>query len=59
MTFLAAAHPRWVVPLVWTPIVLACIGRAFHASTLPRAATALLVCAGALLWQLLEYSIHR
>jgi hypothetical protein len=56
---LAAAHVRRVVPFLWTPIVLACIGLAVNASTLPRAATALLVCAGALLWQLLEYSMHR
>ena len=50
---------RWVVPLVWTPIVLACIARAFLVPGVLAATTFLLVCLGVALWQLLEYSIHR
>ena len=47
------------MPLVWTPIVLACIARAFLVPGVLAATTFLLVCLGVALWQLLEYSIHR
>lgn len=50
---------RWVVPLIWVPIILACLRRAFLGSHLHYSQPMLLVAAGVLLWQLLEYCIHR
>ena len=56
---LCCLHARWAVPLIWTPIVLACIAWSFQLSGTHCANTLLLVCLGVALWQLLEYSIHR
>ena len=50
---------RWVVPLIWVPIILACLRRSFLDSQMQWPQLALLVAAGVLLWQLLEYCIHR
>ncbi|KAK9916382.1 hypothetical protein WJX75_002065 [Coccomyxa subellipsoidea] len=51
--------PWWVVPLIWVPIILACLRRAFLGSHKHCTQPMLLVAAGVLLWQLLEYCIHR
>ena len=61
---------RWVVPLLWLPLAAWCAWSAW-AAALSRpggggsggggtlASLAALVVAGVLLWQLIEYSLHR
>ena len=44
---------------MWGPIVLACMVRAFLRCGVPPAATLLLTGCGVVLWEVLEYSIHR
>lgn len=48
---------RWVVPLLWLPLAAALAVRA--AATLPLHTLAALAAAGVVLWQLIEYSMHR
>jgi dihydroceramide fatty acyl 2-hydroxylase len=51
--------PWWVVPLVWVPIYLALSMRASRQLGLPLLRLAALQLQGVVLWQLLEYLIHR
>ncbi|KAL4423877.1 hypothetical protein ABPG75_001178 [Micractinium tetrahymenae] len=47
----------WVVPLLWLPVAALLAARA--SATLPLQSLAALAAAGVLLWQLIEYSLHR
>lgn len=47
----------WVVPLLWTPALVWCLARTVLSHGF--ATSGLLVVMGVLMWQLLEYSIHR
>lgn len=57
------AHPpsrcRWVVPLLWLPLAALLAWRALAPGALPLATVAALAAAGVVLWQLIEYSLHR
>ncbi len=48
---------RWVVPLLWTPALGWCLAHSLACWGL--AVGMALVGAGLLMWQLLEYCIHR
>jgi dihydroceramide fatty acyl 2-hydroxylase len=48
----------WVVPLLWGPVVAWSLARALHHG-LGNAAAAVLLVAGVIAWQLLEYLLHR
>lgn len=48
---------RWVVPLLWLPLAAVLAVRA--CAMLPLPATAALAVAGVVLWQFIEYSMHR
>jgi hypothetical protein len=48
---------RWVVPLVWLPLAGLMAWRAI--ASLPFNTFAVLITTGVLLWQLIEYSLHR
>ena len=50
---------RWVVPCIWAPITVALSAHSLFRwqAALPTACG--LIVAGLLLWQLLEYSLHR
>lgn len=50
---------RWVVPSVWTPIVTVLVLSSLHAWPGSPARACSLILAGLLLWQLIEYSLHR
>lgn len=51
---------RWVVPFFWLPVAALCLARAaLSAPRVSAAAGAALLAAGVLLWQLLEYCLHR
>lgn len=53
---------RWVVPLVWAPVVAWGISTALRSRAEIGASAAAVVAAlllGFLIWQALEYSIHR
>lgn len=52
------AVSRWVVPLLWLPLV-AYAFRSALLTALPAAAALLLAAAGVVTWQLVEYCIHR
>ena len=45
----------WVIPTLWIPIFLACIGHALLGRGLGLAECLPLVCTGVLLWMLTEY----
>lgn len=47
----------WVVPLLWLPVAALLAVRA--SAVLPLRSLAALAAAGMLLWQLIEYSLHR
>ena len=50
--------PWWVVPLLWIPVILYSLQ--YGASTLPDSTSFIvLVALGVILWQGLEYSLHR
>ena len=49
---------RWVVPLLWLPVAALLARRALRAGVAPGPAAAC-AAAGVLLWQLIEYSLHR
>jgi sterol desaturase/sphingolipid hydroxylase (fatty acid hydroxylase superfamily) len=51
--------PWWVVPLVWLPAAALLAARAVRWLRLPPAQLAALQLQGVLLWQALEYAIHR
>lgn len=50
---------RWVVPLVWLPFFSACMAYAHTVYGAPPAALPIYLAVGVVLWQLLEYMIHR
>ena len=50
---------RWVVPALWGPAVLFCLLESLLAAHDNWTVSLLLVAAGVLQWQLLEYCIHR
>lgn len=49
---------RWVVPLLWLPVAALLARRALRAGLL-LGPVAALAAGGVLLWQLIEYSMHR
>ena len=56
----------WVVPVLWLPLVAAAFGSTVdwrgagaNSSRLAPAPAAALLCLGLVLWQLMEYSLHR
>lgn len=49
---------RWVVPLLWLPVAALLARRALRAG-LPVGPVAALAAGGVVLWQLIEYSLHR
>ena len=51
--------PWWVVPCLWLPLHLACAALAHSRYGMQLPQLAVLLVAGVLLWQLLEYTIHR
>lgn len=50
---------RYVVPLLWLPVAAALMWRGVAAGGLPLALLPVAFVVGVLVWQLLEYSIHR
>lgn len=50
---------RWVVPCIWVPITLALLARALSTWSDQPAAACSLILAGLILWQLIEYCLHR
>ena len=50
---------RWVVPLLWVPILAFCLLRSIATSCSSATHVPAFVAAGFLAWQLLEYLIHR
>ena len=50
---------RWVVPLLWVPMAALLAWRAVASSALALVPAAVLAATGVVLWQLLEYSLHR
>lgn len=50
---------RYVVPLLWLPVATALCWRGVVAGGLPLAALPVAFVAGVLIWQLMEYSIHK
>lgn len=51
--------PWWVVPCIWVPITLALLARALSTWSDQPAAACSLILAGLILWQLIEYCLHR
>lgn len=49
---------RWIVPLIWVPFIMWTLSICIRRST-SLVQVFLLVLIGALLWQFLEYGIHR
>ena len=52
-------YRRWVVPLLWGPVLVICLALSLASRQLHTASILALVIAGGLLWQLMEYCIHR
>jgi sterol desaturase/sphingolipid hydroxylase (fatty acid hydroxylase superfamily) len=50
---------RWIVPLVWGPILAGILLQCLVARQARTMAMAATFASGILLWQLMEYSIHR
>lgn len=50
---------RYVVPLLWLPIAAALMWRGVALGGLSPLALPLTLVAGVLVWQLIEYSIHK
>ena len=50
---------RYVVPLLWLPVAAAFLWRGATAGGVPLLQLPALVAVGVLVWQLIEYSIHR
>ena len=50
---------RWMVPALWGPAVLVCLAQALSKQEQHWVVCLLFVGIGVLLWQLLEYCIHR
>lgn len=50
---------RWVVPCIWTPITAALLLQSILVWRASLPWLFALVAAGLLLWQLIEYSLHR
>ena len=53
------AMHRWVVPVTWAPVTASLLVRSVTLWRHALLAAAALIVAGLLLWQLLEYSLHR
>ena len=51
--------PWWVVPLIWGPVFVGSAALAKTQHSWPLPALLALLAAGVVLWQLLEYLIHR
>lgn len=51
--------PWWVVPCLWAPVYVAVAAHARAAYAWPLPHLAALLALGVVLWQLLEYAIHR
>lgn len=51
----------WVVPLIWLPVALLCLFVSLHSRGMQHSLveSGLFVALGILLWQLIEYGLHR
>lgn len=50
---------RWVVPMLWLPVIMALIFYSIHSLDTSPTTTLALLPLGVLHWQLIEYSLHR
>lgn len=51
--------PWWVIPTVWTPMVLLCYQQASQLGAFSAATMSLLFVAGLVMWTVMEYVFHR
>lgn len=49
----------YVIPLLWLPIAAACVWRGWGAGGVSAVQLPALVAVGVVIWQLIEYSLHR